>query len=230
MSNEKEYLKEEIRKEFQLERMVLFSDAVFAIAITLMAIEIKIPHITGMVSEEEFLHQLKPVLPVILAYLVSFFFVGYTWYQHLQLFSLLKDYNKGVVVRNLLMLLFIGLFPFGASVISAGYSGTMFPMFIYVTIMLLCKLAQHILHHYILIQHPELCIHTDISEHKTELDKSRAALIGFVIVIVLVIVTSLIISTSVLKSLSVLWFAIFPLIMKIFRKKKGKKHTLKHSK
>jgi uncharacterized membrane protein len=210
--------------------MVLFSDAVFAIAITLMAIEIKIPHITGMVSEEEFLHQLMPVLPVIVAYTVSFFFVGYTWFQHLQLFSLLKDYNKGVVVRNLVMLFFIGLFPFAASVISAGYSGTMIPAYIYIGVILLCKGAQHLLHHYILIQHPELCIRTDISEHKTELDKSRAAFISFAIIIVLIIFTALFISNPIFKSMSMIWFAIFPLVMKIFRKKKEKKHTLKHSK
>lgn len=228
MSNEKEYLKEEIRKEFQLERMVLFSDAVFAIAITLMAIEIRVPHITGVVSEEEFLQQLKPVWPVILAYVVSFFFVGYTWYQHLQLFSLLKDYNKGIVVRNLIMLFFIGLFPFGASVISAGYSGTMIPMFIYAGIILLCKASQHVLHHYILVQHPELCIRTEMSEYNVELDKSRAALLSFVILIILIVVTALLIIDPLMKTMSMMWFAIFPLLMKIFRKeKKRHKRALK---
>ena len=94
MTTEKEYLKEEIRKEFQLERMVLFSDAVFAIAITLMAIEIKAPDVTQLEEPEVFLNHLKPVLPVMMAYVVSFFFIGYTWYQHLQLFSLRRAPNK----------------------------------------------------------------------------------------------------------------------------------------
>lgn len=41
----------EIKKEFQLERMILFSDAVFAIAITLLVIEIKVPHIENNIND-----------------------------------------------------------------------------------------------------------------------------------------------------------------------------------
>src|SRR5437870_38053 len=130
MNNEKHYLKEEIRKEFQLERMVLFSDAVFAIAITLMAIEIKLPA-QSSASQTDFMHGLKSIMPLLFAYTVSFIFIGYTWYMHLQLFSLLKDYNKGLVVRNLVMLFFIGLFPFAASVIAKPVAGTMIPIYIY---------------------------------------------------------------------------------------------------
>ena len=99
---EKEYMKEEIRKEFQLERMVLFSDAVFAIVITLMAIEIRVPDLARNTSSDILTHELVKLIPPIISYTVSFFFIGHTWYQHLQLFSLLKDYDKGLVIRNLL--------------------------------------------------------------------------------------------------------------------------------
>ena len=223
MNSEKEYLKEEIRKEFQLERMVLFSDAVFAIAITLMAIEIKAPEAIGINSQEAFLQHLGPVLPAIFAYIVSFIFVGYTWYQHLQLFSLLKDYNKGVVLRNLIMLFFIGLFPFGASIIAKGYTNTWLQMYIYMGIVLLCSAARHVLQHYIIIKHPELCIRTNLTEQKIELAKSRVSFIIFGIIIVLVLATQLLISNPALKPMAVLWFAVFPVFFKIFQKK-GKKH------
>src|SRR5436190_10651894 len=95
---EREYLKEEIRREFQLERMVLFSDAVFAIVITLMAIEIHIPESIRFHNSDELVHELVMLLPNIIAYAASFFYIGYTWYQHLEVFSLLKDYDRGLVV------------------------------------------------------------------------------------------------------------------------------------
>ena len=70
-----EITREEIKKEFQLERMILFSDAVFAIVITLMAIEIKIPeHI--QVTNENIAKELVHLLPTLLAYIVSFVFIG----------------------------------------------------------------------------------------------------------------------------------------------------------
>jgi len=93
----REYLKEEIRREFQLERMVLFSDAVFAIVITLMAIEIHIPEAVRFHTNEELIHELLMLLPNIIAYTASFTYIGHTWYQHLQVFSLLKDYDRGLV-------------------------------------------------------------------------------------------------------------------------------------
>src|SRR5690348_9279708 len=111
MDKEKKYLKEEIRKEFQLERMILFSDAVFAIGITLMAIEIKLPDNVDYTSAT-LPYEILKLTPLFIAYAASFFFIGKTWYEHLKIFSLLKDYDTGLVARNMFMLFFIGLFPF----------------------------------------------------------------------------------------------------------------------
>jgi len=96
MDPEKKYLKEEIRKEFQIERMTLFSDAVFAIVITLMAIEIHLPHYEGAISNDILVSQIIHLIPVIIAYTGSFVFIGSFWYRHLQIFSLLKDYDGGL--------------------------------------------------------------------------------------------------------------------------------------
>src|SRR6186713_1122876 len=103
---ENQEIRDEIRKEFQLDRMVLFSDAVFAIVITLMAIEIRLPHLEGELTHEILVSQIMHLIPVILAYAGSFLFIGNSWYHHLQTFSLLKDYDRGLVMRNLLMLFF----------------------------------------------------------------------------------------------------------------------------
>src|SRR6187455_1220581 len=126
MDNEKKYIKEEIRKEFQLERMILFSDAVFAIGITLMAIEIKLPEHADY-SPDALPYEILKLVPLFIAYAASFFFIGKIWYDHLKIFSLLKDYDTGLVVRNMFMLFFIGLFPFSLTLVSRLQNTGMLP-------------------------------------------------------------------------------------------------------
>ena len=80
--DEKEILGEEIKKEFQLERLIRFSDAVFAIVITLMAIEIRLPETGEHPGAEALVQAMDRLLPVIVSYCVSFVFIGVVWYQH----------------------------------------------------------------------------------------------------------------------------------------------------
>jgi uncharacterized membrane protein len=216
---DREYLKDEIRREFQLERMVLFSDAVFAIVITLMAIEIHIPESVRFRSSEELSHELILLLPNIIAYAASFFYIGYTWYQHLQVFSLLKDYDKGLVIRNLVMLFFVGFFPFGASIIARPNNGMFMIIFIYFLIIILSKGAQLVLHHYILIKRPGLRINSDISEQMINYKKSRFVMIMLVIMFALVTTTTALIDDPELKPIAWWWFFPFPLLLRYFQKK-----------
>ncbi len=215
---DEEITRDEIKKEFQLERMILFSDAVFAIVITLMAIEIKIPE-NVTITEDTLPHELRHLLPTVLAYAVSFGFIGSVWYQHLKMFSLLKDYDKGLVVRNMVLLFFIGLFPFSATLISRG-KGQMIPFYMYIFIILCCVIAQYILYHYIVIKRPSIRLNTDLSEHKTELKKRGIAVIGFSASVILIMVTYFLIPQPELKNLSMLWMMVFPIVFKIMTKKK----------
>lgn len=220
MEANEEITREEIKKEFQLERMILFSDAVFAIVITLMAIEIKIPESIELTAEN-ISHELFHLLPTLLAYIVSFMFIGSIWYQHLKMFSLLKDYDKGLVIRNMLLLFFIGLFPFSATLITR-IKGQMLPFFIYLFMILFCVIAQYILYHYI-VNNPKIRLNTDLSEHKFELKKRKIAALGFSVSAVLIAITYLAIPEPELKSLSMLWMMAFPIVFKIYTKKKKAK-------
>lgn len=220
MSEQNENIsREEVKKEFQLERMILFSDAVFAIVITLMAIEIRMPEqiegTEGIASSSLFSH----LFPVILAYACSFFFIGLIWYEHLKSFSVLKDYDAGLVIRNLILLFFIGLFPFCATVVSTG-KGAVIPMIVYLGIIMVCMAAQYILQHYILIKRPQLRNNTDIQKHLEELEKKRIGLISFAIIIVLVIISLFFIKDESMKSIVMLWMLLFTPLMKILKRKK----------
>lgn len=194
----------EIKQEFQVERMILFSDAVFAIVITLMAIEIRIPESAERMRQETLLHELKRLMPTIFAYLVSFFFIGSIWYQHLRIFSLVKNYDKGLVVRNLALLFLVGLFPFSASVITRSHQSSL-AFFIYLGVIYGCMLAQYFLHHYIVIKKPSLRVDVDIAPQRFELKKKRILLVGFSLAFLLCAVSYYWVEDPTMRSLIPLW-------------------------
>ncbi|MEP6675240.1 MAG: TMEM175 family protein [Ferruginibacter sp.] len=102
----------EDRKQFQLERLILFSDAVFAIAITLLVIEIKVPERKELFDYHEFLHLMNEKLVDILSYLLSFAVIGQFWITHHRLFRYVNDYNSRLIWLNLHLLFWIALMPF----------------------------------------------------------------------------------------------------------------------
>lgn len=151
--------KSELHKEFELERLILFSDAVFAIAITLIIIEIKFPEIPKGATTGQIFDQFKPTLIQFAAFILSFFFIGMSWMRHLQLFRYLVKYNLGLVKRNLLFLFFIVCFPFSASGITEHIRpGFMMPLVIYFLNITAVTICQYLTTYYIFRIKPNLCI------------------------------------------------------------------------
>jgi uncharacterized membrane protein len=111
MSNK---LHNELRKEFQLERMILFSDAVFAIAITLLVIEIKIPELEKgeTLTENLILHKLAYLIPKFIGFIISFLLIGQYWIVHHRMFGFVINFSDKLIWLNLLFLLAIVLMPF----------------------------------------------------------------------------------------------------------------------
>jgi uncharacterized membrane protein len=107
-------LHNELKKEFQIERMILFSDAVFAIAITLMAIEIKVPVIEHEVTDAALLKALGHLIAKFAGFLISFFIIGLYWTVHHRMFSFVENYNGRLLWLNLFFLLSIVLMPFSS--------------------------------------------------------------------------------------------------------------------
>jgi uncharacterized membrane protein len=105
----------EDRKQFQVERIILFSDAVFAIAITLLVIEIKLPTFpgkTGSISYHEFVEGLQEKIGEVLGFVLSFAVIGQFWTNHHRLFGFVNGYDNKLLWLNLHMLLWIALMPF----------------------------------------------------------------------------------------------------------------------
>src|SRR5438477_1525847 len=107
------HLHNEHKKEFQLERLILFSDAVFAIAITLLAIEIKVPELPeGKITEVMLIQELAKEVPKLMGFLVSFFIIGLYWTVHHRMFGFVVNYTPRLLWLNLIFLLSIVLMPF----------------------------------------------------------------------------------------------------------------------
>ncbi len=101
----------------QLERLTFFSDAVFAIAMTLLVVEVKLPHLHHP-SGPELGQALLGLIPNYVGFLVSFLVLGRFWLAHHEVMGLLKAGNRRLVTVNLLLLLGVAFMPFPTAVIS----------------------------------------------------------------------------------------------------------------
>jgi uncharacterized membrane protein len=86
-------------------RLEAFSDGVLAIIITIMVLELKVPHGSDLTA-------LKPLLPVFLSYVLSFVYVGIYWNNHHHLLNTIKHVSGGILWANLHLLFWLSLFPF----------------------------------------------------------------------------------------------------------------------
>lgn len=119
---------------FQLERMILFSDAVFAIAITLLIIEIKVPHLLHEYTNAQMLHAYQELIPKFLGFFFSFFFIGLYWTVHHQMMSYVVNYDQKLMWLNLLFLLSIVLLPFSTALDSEYYAYNFISTFLIYTL------------------------------------------------------------------------------------------------
>jgi uncharacterized membrane protein len=125
------------------ERTSFFSDAVFAIAMTLLAVQIVVPTVApGQLGEA--LHQ---QIPQYFAYTLSFAVVGLYWMAHHRLFRLLQRYNGTLQRLNLLSLMFVALVGYGTGVI-ATYGNQSAGVIVYAVIISAVGLTHTILWQY----------------------------------------------------------------------------------
>lgn len=101
------------------ERILFFSDAVFAIVITLLVLELRVPHIEKEhLNEAGVRHALVELVPKFLGFIYSFFVVGMMWIEHHRIFRHIGNYDVGLIWRNLLFLLFVAFIPFPTALFS----------------------------------------------------------------------------------------------------------------
>jgi uncharacterized membrane protein len=101
-----------------LERLVFFSDAVFAIAITLLVLEIRLPEVSRELSNAELLSQLLALWRKYMSYVISFFVIGSFWQSHHRKFRYIERYTDRLLWLNLWWLMVVAFIPFPTAVLS----------------------------------------------------------------------------------------------------------------
>lgn len=102
----------------EVERLAFFSDAVFAIAMTLLVVDLERPQIPEDASARALRDTLLDHWPDVLSYVVSFLVIGIYWATHHRLFRWIARADRGLVWRNLLVLLGVAFVPYPTSVLS----------------------------------------------------------------------------------------------------------------
>ena len=123
-------------------RLEAFSDGVIAIIITIMVLEMKVPH-------GETVEALFPLFPVFLSYILSFVYVGIYWNNHHHMLHTVKRVSGSVLWANLHLLFWLSLFPFATGWLGENHFATL-PSALYGMVLLMAACAYFILQHAII--------------------------------------------------------------------------------
>jgi TMEM175 potassium channel family protein len=118
-------------------RLEAFSDGVLAIIITIMVLELKVPHGSDFAA-------LKPILPIFLNYVLSFVYIGIYWNNHHHLIKAAPCVNAGIMWANLHLLFWLSLLPFATGWMGENHF-TALPCAIYGAVLLSAAIAYFIL-------------------------------------------------------------------------------------
>jgi uncharacterized membrane protein len=128
-------------------RLEAFSDGVIAIIITIMVLELKVPH------GAEF-RVLVPLWPVFMSYVLSFIYIGIYWNNHHHMLHLVHQVGGGVLWANLHLLFWLSLIPFVTAWMGENHFETV-PVAAYGTVLLMCAIAYTILARSLTAHHRE---------------------------------------------------------------------------
>lgn len=120
-------------------RLEAFSDAVIAIIMTIMVLEMKVPHGTTLES-------LQPLLPVFLSYVLSFTNIGIYWNNHHHMLHAAKQVNGSVLWTNIHLLFWLSLFPFATGWMGENHFAT-WTVALYGVVALMAGVAYYFLAH-----------------------------------------------------------------------------------
>src|SRR6266540_5582876 len=118
-------------------RLEAFSDGVLAIIITIMVLELRVPHGGDLTA-------LRPLIPVLLSYVLSFVYLGIYWNNHHHMLQATKHVTGGILWANLHLLFWLSLFPFVTGWVGNNHSSPA-PMALYGVVLLLAAIAYFIL-------------------------------------------------------------------------------------
>lgn len=175
-------------------RVEAFSDGVLAIVITIMVLELKVPHGHGLAA-------LLPLLPVFLSYVLSFVYVGIYWNNHHHMFQSVKHVGGWVLWANLHLLFWLSLIPF-----TTGFMGensfAQVPLALYIIDLMLCGFAYFLLERALVAQHGR---DSEFARATRGQRKDIVSVVAYVIALVLNVFNGPL-ALAIVAGVAVLWF------------------------
>jgi uncharacterized membrane protein len=175
-------------------RLEAFSDGVIAIIITIMVLELKVPHGADLAT-------LVPLIPVLLGYLLSFAFVGIYWNNHHHLLHAVQGVNGNVLWANLFLLFCLSLVPFVTAWMDENHFAPI-PVALYGVVMLLCAIAFTILVRVLIAHHGK---DSTLARAIGDDQKGKISLLCYVAAVPLAFVDPRI-SLALYVTVAVIWF------------------------
>ena len=186
-------------------RLEAFSDGVIAILITIMVLELKVPHGTDFEA-------LRPLLPVFLTYILSFVYLGIYWNNHHHMLHMTERVNGRILWANLHLLFWLSLVPFTTGWMGENHFAPL-PTAVYGAVLLLSGIAYLLLAYAIVAEHGPSSRLADAMGRDR---KGKLSLVLYAAAIPLAFVNQWI-SDAIYVSVALIWLAPDPRIEKKLR-------------
>jgi uncharacterized membrane protein len=174
-------------------RLEAFSDAVIAILMTIMVLELKIPHGADLES-------IRPLLPVFLTYVLSFIYLGIYWNNHHHMFHATERINGKILWANMLLLFWLSLIPFTTGWMGENHFAPL-PTAVYGAVLLLAAVSYTILQTLIIVHQGK---HSTLAEAVGKDRKGKLSMVLYVIAIPMAFVNQWI-SDAIYVLVALIW-------------------------
>jgi uncharacterized membrane protein len=172
-------------------RLEAFSDGVFAIAITLLVLDIHVPD-PGRTMD--LAHELGAQWPSYFAYAVSFLTIGIIWVNHHAVIRRVRAVDHGILILNLLLLMCVGILPFTTALMAAYLKegqGDHLAAAVYGGSFLLMSIAFAVLNRHILLRKPSLLVEPmDEAQRRTILTRFVTGLVPYLLATILAVLSA----------------------------------------
>jgi uncharacterized membrane protein len=187
-------------------RLEAFSDGVFAVIITIMVLEMKVPHGSDLAA-------LRPVLPVFLSYVLSFVYLGIYWNNHHHMFHAVTNIRGPSLWANLHLLFWLSLIPFVTSWMGENNFAT-WPVAVY-GVVLICAACAYVVLERSLIKHEGK--HSTLAIAVGKDVKAKMSILFYPLAIPLVLVSPLL-SCALYAVVAIVWLIPDPRIERVVAK------------
>lgn len=186
-----------------LHRSEALTDGIFAVAMTLLVIELKLPDHGSVHSADELVGALAALIPKAISWALSFFVLALFWIGHHRAFAHVRSTNGPLVALNLLQLAFVSLMPF-SSALSGEYGRTLLSQVVFSSNMALLGVSALLVLRYI-HTHPEL---GPRPMSKAKYRSARLRIAGVILISIVALVIAMFVSVPAIGNIAFMLMAV----------------------